>query len=50
MGGAAEAFAERAAGARPSRVRSLLVAASVGIGAAALAYRLLRSGGGGQET
>jgi hypothetical protein len=38
-------LAERAAGRRPSRVRSVLAAAAIGAGAAVLTYRLLRSGG-----
>jgi len=38
-------LAERAAGRRPSRVRSALAAVAVGAGAAVLTYRLLRSGG-----
>jgi hypothetical protein len=40
-----EVLVERAAGHRPSRVRSALAAAAVGAGAAVLTYRLLRSGG-----
>jgi hypothetical protein len=35
----------RLAGERPGRLRSLLVAAMVGVGSATLTYKLLRSGG-----
>jgi len=38
------AVAERAAGGRPGRLRALAAAATVGLGAAVLTYRLLRSG------
>jgi hypothetical protein len=44
MGTIQEAVAERVAGDRPSRLKSALVATTVGFMAAALAYRLLRSG------
>ena len=50
MGTVQEAVAERVTGNRPSRLKSALVAATVGFTAAALAYRLLRSGAGGSET
>jgi hypothetical protein len=42
---AAETVGKRLAGERPGRFRSVLVAAGVGVGAAVLAYKLLRSGG-----
>jgi hypothetical protein len=41
---AADVLAERAVGGRPSRIRSALAAAAIGVGAAVLTYRLLRSG------
>jgi hypothetical protein len=41
---AREVLAERAAGRRPSRLRSALAAAAVGAVAALLTYRVLRSG------
>jgi hypothetical protein len=42
---AAETMGRRLAGERPGRLRSLLVAAMVGVGSATLTYKLLRSGG-----
>jgi hypothetical protein len=42
---AARAVGERAAGGRPSRLRSLLVAVTAAAGAGVVVYRLLRSGG-----
>jgi hypothetical protein len=40
-----EAVAERLQGGEPSRLRAIGAAIIVGVGAAVLAYRLLRSGG-----
>jgi len=42
---AAEAVGERLAGERVSRGRALVAAATAGVGAAVLVYKLLRSGG-----
>jgi 2-methylcitrate dehydratase PrpD len=42
---AAETVGERLAGERPGRMRSLLTATVVGVAAAAVTYKLLRSGG-----
>jgi hypothetical protein len=42
-----EAVAERVTGDRPSRLKSALAAASIGFAAAAVAYKLLRSGSDG---
>jgi hypothetical protein len=39
-----EAVADRLTGERPSRLKSALAAAGIGFAAAALAYKLLRSG------
>jgi hypothetical protein len=51
VGTVQEAVAERVSGDRPSRLKSALAAVTVGFAAAALAYRLLRSGADeGQET
>jgi len=44
MGAVTGAVAERTAGGRPSRLRSLVAAAAVGAGAAVITYRVLRSG------
>jgi hypothetical protein len=41
---AAETVGRRVAGERPGRMRALLVATAVGFGAAAMTYKLLRSG------
>jgi hypothetical protein len=41
---AAETVGKRLAGERPGRFRSLLIATGVGVGAAVLTYKLLRSG------
>jgi hypothetical protein len=41
-----EAVSERVAGDEPSRLRALGAAIIIGVGAAALAYRLLRSADG----
>ena len=40
-----EAVSERLQGEQPSRLRALAVAILIGIGAAVVAYRLLRGGG-----
>lgn len=40
-----KAIGERLSGSRPGFLRSLLIAIGVGIAAAVLTYRLLRSGG-----
>ena len=40
---AAPAIADRARGEQPSRARSLLTAAAVGVAVAALTYKLLRN-------
>ena len=40
-----DAVGTRMAGGRPSAVRSVAAALVIGVGAAVLAYRLLRSGG-----
>ena len=42
---AAETMGRKLAGERPGRLRSLLVAAMIGVGSATLTYKLLRSGG-----
>jgi hypothetical protein len=39
-----DAVADRAAGGRPGRIRSIVAAIVAGFGCAMLAYRLLRSG------
>jgi hypothetical protein len=44
-----EAVADRVTGNSPSRLKSALAAASIGFAAAALAYRLLRSGADGSQ-
>jgi hypothetical protein len=41
----ADAVAERAGGGQPGRLRSVLAAAAIGVGAAVIAYKFLRSGG-----
>jgi hypothetical protein len=46
---AAETVGKRLAGERPGRMRALLVAAMVGVGTAAISYKLLRSEGGEPE-
>jgi hypothetical protein len=46
---AAPAVAERARGEQPSRLRSLVAAASVGVAAAVLTYRLLRNAPAGKS-
>ena len=46
---AAETVGKRLAGEQPGRFRSLLVATGVGVGAAVLAYKLLRSGGASSQ-
>jgi hypothetical protein len=46
---AAETVGERLAGEQPGRFRSLLIATGVGVGAAVLSYKLLRSGGGSAQ-
>ena len=46
---AAETVGERLTGEQPGRMRALFTAALVGAGAAALTYKLLRSGGGEPE-
>jgi hypothetical protein len=43
---AAETVGEKLAGERPGRMRALVTATVVGIGASVLTYKLLRSGGG----
>jgi hypothetical protein len=44
-----EAVSQRLDGDEPSRLRALGAAIIIGAGAAAVAYRLLRSGGGDQS-
>jgi hypothetical protein len=44
-----EAVTERLEGDEPSRLRALGAAIVIGAGAAVLAYRLLRSGGSGDD-
>jgi hypothetical protein len=44
-----EAVTQRLAGDEPSRLRALGAAIIIGAGAAVLAYRLLRSGGGSSD-
>jgi hypothetical protein len=39
------AVAERVAGGRPGRLRAFVAAATIGLGAAVLTYKLLRSDG-----
>ncbi len=46
---AAETVGERLAGERPGRMRALLTATVVGVTAATVTYKLLRSGGGEPE-
>ena len=46
---AAETVGQRLAGEQPGRFRSFLLATGVGVGAAVLAYKLLRSGGGSSQ-
>jgi len=46
---AAETVGERIAGEQPGRMRALFTATVVGVAAAALTYKLLRSGGGEPE-
>ena len=43
---ATETVTRRIAGERPGRMRALLVATTVGFGAAVMTYKLLRSGAG----
>jgi hypothetical protein len=45
----APAVAERAQGRRPSRTKSLLTAGTIGVTAAFVTYRLLRSGGSEED-
>ena len=47
---AVDTAVKRLAGERPSRVRAAAVASVAGFGTAALGYRLLRSGGGDEES
>jgi hypothetical protein len=46
---AAETVGQRLAGEKPGLFRSLVIATGVGIGAAVLTYKLLRSGGSSQD-
>jgi len=43
---AAETVTRRMGGERPGRMRALMVATTVGFGAAVMTYKLLRSGAG----
>lgn len=46
---AAETVTKRIGGERPGRMRALLVATTVGFGAAVMTYKLLRSGAGDES-
>jgi hypothetical protein len=45
MGVVEDAVSERVEGGQPGRLRAVIAAIAVGVAAALLAYRLLRSGG-----